>query len=190
MSDPFIGEIKAFGFNFAPRGWALCNGQILPINQNTALFSLLGNIYGGDGRTTFALPDLRGRAPIHFGQGPGLSYFPQGIPSGVESVTLTATEMPSHTHNITMESIQARLKGVADEAENKTISASSALAQPETAEIYSNETPTVEMNPESISISGSASCLPTGGSLGHYNVSPCLAVNWCIALTGIFPSRS
>src|SRR5215213_5859350 len=98
MADPYIGEIRMFAGNFAPRGWALCNGQLLSISQNTALFSLLGTMYGGNGQTTFALPDLRGRVPLHFGQGPGLSNYVEGEVGGTETVTLTTGEMPSHNH--------------------------------------------------------------------------------------------
>src|SRR5215213_5449370 len=98
MSEPFVGEIRIVGFNFAPRGWAMCNGQILPIAQNTALFSLLGTTYGGNGQTTFALPDLRSRVPIHFGQGPGLSNYDLGQVSGTESDTLIVNNLPAHTH--------------------------------------------------------------------------------------------
>src|SRR5438270_2669849 len=98
MSEPFLGEIRMFGGNFAPRGWSLCNGQLLPIAQNTALFSLLGTTYGGNGQTTFALPDLRGRVPLHWGQGPGLSNYDLGEQTGTESVTLLSTQMPAHSH--------------------------------------------------------------------------------------------
>jgi len=100
MSEPFVGEIRMFGFNFAPQGWALCNGQLLPISQNTALFSLLGTTYGGDGRTTFALPDMRSRVPVCQGQGPGLSPYAEGQAGGAETVTLAATQMPGHTHPV------------------------------------------------------------------------------------------
>ena len=100
MADPFIAEIRIFPFNFAPQGWALCNGQIMPISQNTALFSLLGTMYGGNGQTTFGLPDLRGRFPNHFGQGPGLSNYDQGQVSGTENVTLTVQQMSAHGHTV------------------------------------------------------------------------------------------
>src|SRR5262245_10977384 len=100
MADPFVAEIRIFGFNFAPRGWALCNGQVLPISQNTALFALLGSTYGGDGKTTFALPDLQGRVPMHPGQGPGLSLHDLGETGGTAAVTLQPSEMPAHTHTL------------------------------------------------------------------------------------------
>jgi len=166
--EPFIGQIQAFGFNFAPQGWAKCDGQLLPISQNQALFSLLGTTYGGDGRTTFALPDLRGRVPMNYGQGPGLSNHPIGQKSGLENVTLTIAEMPSHGHSLhgikKMDQIGGTKHGVVrnDYAP-------------------SDGTPTVSLGTDTV--------IPTGGGQPHTNMQPYLAINYCIALTGIFPSR-
>ncbi|MEX0331516.1 MAG: phage tail protein [Puniceicoccaceae bacterium] len=173
MSEPFIGEIKLYGFTFAPRGWALCDGQLLAIAQNQALFSLLGTIYGGDGRTSFGLPDLRGRVPIHFGQGPGLSNRQLGQKSGEEWITLTANQMPSHNHPI------VTIDGVGDK---KTPSGNFLSIANDGEANYSSST----VDPKS-QLSGSSS---TGGNQAHYNMPPFLTVNFSIALTGIYPSRS
>jgi microcystin-dependent protein len=190
MTDPFIGQITAFGFNFAPRGWAQCNGQLMPVAQNTALFSLLGTTYGGDGRTTFALPDLRGRVPINYGTGPGLSTYQIGQRSGIEYVTLNALEMPSHSHNVSVSSIAATLKGLADEADGTNVTGAS-LANPESGAIYSGDAPDTAMHADSIQVTGGDVTLaPTGGSQPHMNMQPFLVVNWCIALLGLFPSRN
>lgn len=171
MSDPFVGEIRMFAGNFAPRGWAFCNGQLIPINQNTALFSLLGTLYGGDGRSTFALPDLRGRTPIHFGQGPGLSNYPQGERGGTEQVTLTPEQLPAHSHAL-----------LASDAEGDQRTPNHhALATPEEGLIYSATAPTAVMAKGAIA--------PTGSSQPHENRPPYLAVNYIIALFGIFPTR-
>jgi microcystin-dependent protein len=170
MSDPFIGELRLFGFTFAPRGWALCNGQILSIAQNTALFSLLGTTYGGNGQTTFALPDLRGRVPIHFGQGPGLSNYAQGEVAGVESVTLNTTQLPAHTHQV----------AAASTATSK--SPSGALPAFTSGGSSYGTTPDLAMLPGMVG--------PSGNNLPHENRQPYLALNWCIALQGIFPSRN
>ncbi|WHM40899.1 tail fiber protein [Streptomyces sp. BPTC-684] len=169
MSEPFVGEIRMVGFNFAPRGWAQCNGQLLPISQNTALFALLGTTYGGDGRTTFALPDLRGRVPLHQGAGPGLSPRTLGESTGAETVVLTAGQLPSHTHT---------LKGAATRQDTNRVTGA-ALSN---SGYYSTQTPTADMHPEAVAA--------TGGSQPHDNVQPVLCVNFVIALEGIFPSRS
>jgi microcystin-dependent protein len=174
MSEPFIGEIRAFGFNFAPRGWANCSGQLLPISQNTALFSLLGTTYGGDGRTTFALPDLRGRVAVNQGQGPGLRNYTIGEMSGEEAHTLTINEAPAHTHLL-----NATNAGGNQQTPQNTFIATDAAGN--TAGFASGP-PTVTMNQASLGISG--------GSQPHNNLSPYLAVNYCIALQGIFPSRN
>lgn len=175
-SDPFIGQIQMVGFNFAPRGWAFCDGQILPITQHTALFSLLGTTYGGDGRTTFGLPDLRGRVAIHPGNGPGLSSYSWGERGGVETVTLTQGQMPSHNHT-------AVLRGKDDRGDNATPNENS-LAGKKGTKIYSSETPDVNLHVDSINI-GDA-----GGNQAHENRMPYLSVYHTIALEGIFPSRN
>ena len=167
MSEPFLGEIRAFGFNFAPRGWAMCNGQLLPIAQNTALFSLLGTTYGGNGQTTFALPDLRGRVPVHMGQGHGLSNRIQGEQSGEENHTLIITEMPAHAH-----------AQPASNAEQDTNRPGNAV--PAKGGVYAGSTDGTVMDAST----------PTGGSQPHNNMQPYLVLNYCIALQGIFPSRN
>jgi microcystin-dependent protein len=171
MSEPFLGMIAIYGFNFAPRGWAMCSGQILPIAQNTALFSLLGTTYGGNGQTTFALPDLRGRVPIHFGQGPGLSSYDLGQSAGTETVTLTVQEIPSHTHQVNASD--------GDASSNKPDGA--LLCQ---GNQYNQAPPPLTaMSANMIPPSG-------GGNQPHPNLQPYLALNFCIALEGIFPSRN
>jgi microcystin-dependent protein len=172
MSEPFIGEIRIFGFNFAPRGWALCSGQIMSIAQNTALFSLLGTMYGGNGQTTFALPDLRGRMPNHFGQGPGLSNYSQGQVSGVESVTLLQGNIPAHTHLIACSTDDAT-----------TADPSNAFPSAFTSKIYA-------ASPTAGKIMNPAMASQVGGNQPHDNMPPYLTLNFCIALEGIFPSRN
>jgi microcystin-dependent protein len=172
MSEPLIGEIRMFAGNFAPRGWAFCNGQLIAISQNTALFSLLGTTYGGDGRTTFALPDLRGRVPLHAGNGPGLSNYPLGQRGGVEQVALSIEQMPNHSHTLMAASVPADALSPADRT----------LATPEETPIYSASEPNVVLAKTAIA--------PTGSSQPHENRPPYLTVNYIIALFGIFPTRS
>jgi microcystin-dependent protein len=169
MADPFIGQIQQFGFNYAPSGWAFCNGQTMAIAQNQALFALLGTMYGGDGVQTFKLPDLQGRLALHFGQSPGTSAYTQGAVGGTESVTLTTTQLPQHTHNL-MASSAAKL--VATPAANGLGGFS----------MYINLAPDSTLNPASIGL--------TGGSQPHENRQPIMVINWCIALVGLFPSRN
>ncbi len=171
MSEPFLGEIRMFGFSFAPDGWALCNGQLLPISQNTALFSLLGTTYGGDGTTTFAVPDLQSRVPVHQGQGAGLSSRVQGQAGGTETVTLAATQMPEHTHPVKASS-SAAASGI---PEGRAMARSS-------SHIYHDPDASTVMNAKML---GDA-----GGSEPHGNIQPYLVLNFCISLTGIFPSQS
>ena len=172
MSEPFIAEIRIFGFNFAPRGWAFCNGQLLPISQNTALFALIGTIYGGDGRTTFGLPNLQGRAPLHPGNGPGLSPYRLGEGSGSENVALTASQLPAHTHQMRCNSGAANSQTPVDNF----------LA--------------MELSPATMYAGGANDSMaadaigPTGGSQAHNTMQPFLTLNFCIALIGIFPSRN
>jgi microcystin-dependent protein len=172
MSEPFVGEIRMFGFGFAPQGWAPCNGQLMPIAENPALFDLLGTTYGGDGQATFALPDLRSRVPAGQGQGPGLSAYAEGQAGGAETVTLAAAQMPGHTHPVKASSNAAD----SDRPEGRALARSAGhiyTAQPDTSTV---------MNADMLG--------DTGGSQPHDNIQPYLAVNFCIALVGIFPSRS
>jgi len=170
QSTGFLGQIIIVPYNFAPKGWMTCDGQILPISQNTALFSLLGTLYGGDGRTTFALPDLRGRVPIGFGQEPGLSNYDQGQTGGTEVVTLTITQMPTHSH------VPIGTASVAN-----TGSPSGAYWSTPRAFLYSSSAPTVDMNPAAIGI--------VGGSQPHDHLKPFLVMTYVIAIQGIYPPR-
>lgn len=170
--EPFIGEISVFAGNFPPRGWAFCDGQILAIASNTALFSLLGTTYGGDGRTTFGLPDLRGRVPVHAGQGPGLSPYPLGALLGVEYVTLTQNQMPAHTH------LANGNPGVATSA---TPADSVWAASPSGVPTYAAPTQVAAM--------AGAAVDPAGGNLPHDNMQPYLGLNFIIALQGVYPPR-
>lgn len=177
-SQPFLGEIMIFAGNFAPRGYAFCNGQQMSIAQNTALFSILGTTYGGNGQTTFGLPDLRGRVPIHSGnsQGPGLSPYVLGEQTGTESVTLLSTEIPVHSHSFGI--------NVYNGPGNSGTAANNVLANEATGQtaIYSNQAANASM---AGGTSGTA-----GGNQPHNNLQPVLALNFCIALEGIFPSRN
>ena len=192
-SDPLLGEIKMVGFGFAPRGYAKCDGQLLPIAQNSALFSLLGTTYGGDGRTTFGLPDLRGRVAIHPGEGPGLSEYRWGQKGGVEMVTLNTSQIPSHNHSAstTVDSIDATLNGI-DSRGDKATPGSHSLASKSRTNIYSSSAPNVAMHADSISATGTASTTVnnTGGNQAHENRMPYLSIYHVIATVGIFPSRS
>jgi microcystin-dependent protein len=171
MSEPFLGEIRMFGGNFAPRGWAFCNGQILSIAQNTALFSLLGTTYGGNGQTTFALPDLRGRSPMHWGQGPGLTNRTLGERSGTEAVKLTRSQMPAHSHEMRATGTPA----------NSVAPVNRLLA------VGGNQ---YQATWDQATVMSSRSIGPTGSDQPHANMHPYLAVSFIIALEGIFPSRN
>ena len=172
MSEPFLAEIRIVGFNFAPRGWATCDGQILPINQNQSLYSLLGTTYGGDGRTSFALPDLRGRAPIHFGTpSDGSISHTLGSKTGEETHSLTANEIPSHTHspqgtNTTVNS---------NDPTNRLLGSNSGTP-------YRDNGTRVDMAADMIA--------NEGGNVGHENMQPFTTLNFCIAIQGLFPSRN
>ena len=177
MSDPFVGEIRMFAGNFAPRSWAFCDGQLLAVSQNDALFSLLGTIYGGDGRTTFGLPDLRGRVPLHAGQGPGLTNRRLGSKGGSETVTLTTNQIPSHRHTLSA----TPNAGDSMSPVNK-VPALTPLASGAGRPWYSDETPDTQMS--------STAFTNSGGSRSHINEMPTLCVNFIIALFGIYPSRN
>jgi microcystin-dependent protein len=173
MSNPYIGEIRMFAGNFAPQGWAECAGQLLPIAENDALFTLIGTTYGGDGQETFALPDLRGRIPIHAGQGAGLSTRTLGEVGGVETVTLTTNQLPVHTHP---------LMGSVDNA-TQASPANNILAQPSTIDLYRPATvPSVALSPNAITA--------VGGSQPHENQQPFLCITFIISLFGVFPTQS
>ena len=179
MAEPFISQIEAFAFNFAPKGWALCAGQTLPINQNQALFSLLGTTFGGNGTTTFVLPDLRGRLANGFGQGPGLANYNLGQQGGEETHTLTVTETPPHSHLINANN-NGTTGGSSTPGGGVTLGAGYANQTGSPAvNIYSTAAPTIAMG----------SLGPAGGQ-PHENRMPFLALNYCIALQGIFPSRN
>jgi microcystin-dependent protein len=175
MADPFLAEIRIFPFNFAPKGWAFCDGQILPLSQNTALFSLLGTTYGGDGKSNFALPNMQGNAPMHPGQGPGLSLHDLGETGGSETVTLLQSEIPSHNHTMMAQNQPAQLDAPAPD---RTISRSSGGFAYKAAPY----TTVVPFNPSMLG--------PTGGDLPHNNMMPYLTLNFCIALQGVFPPRT
>jgi len=178
MSSPFIGEIKMFGGTFAPRGYAFCDGQLLPIAQNSALFSLLGTTYGGDGRTTFALPDLRGRVAIHQGNGPGLSNYRLGQKAGAESVTLTTAQLPPHSHAATAHAVAPA--GNSNDAAGNFWADDAGGA----SATYHGGPANATMNAGAVSIANA------GGGSPHTNVQPYLVINYIIALVGLFPSRS
>lgn len=171
MSEPFIGSILLFCGNFAPRGYALCNGQLLSIAQNTALFSILGTTYGGDGQSTFALPDLRGRVPNHFGQGPGLSDYALGEVGGSEAETMTTSQMPSHSHQLIANAAPGTVTRPDGGVLARAAAANFAPAPDGTA-----------MNPGALSAAGGGQPIPI--------LQPFLTINFCIALEGIFPSRN
>lgn len=172
MADPFVAEIRIFPFNFAPRGWAFCDGQLLPLSQNTALFSLLGTTYGGNGMSNFALPDLQGRAPMHPGLGPGLSLHDLGETGGSDTVTLIQSEIPSHSHTLRAGVIDPADTNVPGPNASITLSTGGTLFQPAGNATMAFET-----------------LAPAGGSLPHNNMQPYLTFYFNIALQGVFPPR-
>ena len=176
MSDQFVAEIRIFPFNFPPTGWALCNGQLMPLSQNTALFALLGTTYGGDGKSTFALPDMQGNAPMQPGQGQGLSLRDLGEIGGTQTVTLLTSEIPAHAHSI---GNAVNVNGDSPSPVGRVFAESAAGRG--LAAFYQPAPPTGKINPNSL--------LPTGGSQPHNNMQPYLTLNFCIALQGIFPQR-
>jgi len=172
--DPFVAEIRIFPFNFAPKGWAFCDGQILPLSQNTALFSLLGTTYGGDGKSNFALPNMQGNAPMHPGQGPGLSLHDLGETGGSETVSLLESEIPSHSHsmgaqNVPLGTVQTPTGNV--------------FSHPASGNLFNKANPVVvNMADQTLA--------PAGGDQPHNNMQPYLTLNFCIALQGVFPPRT
>jgi microcystin-dependent protein len=174
--DPFVAEIRIFPFNFAPKGWAFCDGQLMPLSQNTALFSLLGTVYGGDGKSTFALPDLQGSVPMHpgnFGPGPGLSQHSLGEMGGSETVTLLDSEMPVHTHTV--------MSVATTFGANTNVPTGNAFAESAQGNAYTPAANLVQMSEEALT--------PVGGDQPHNNMQPYLTLNFCIALQGVFPAR-
>lgn len=171
MNDPFVAEICMFPFNFAPTGWAFCNGQLMPLSQNTALFALLGTTYGGDGKTTFALPNLMDAVPLGAGQGQGLTMWDLGASSGSDHITLLQSEIPAHTHTFRASAITA----------DSPLPQNVYVATPTSDNIYRAGSPNVTMAPEMLA--------PAGGSLPHNNLMHYLTINYCIALQGVFPQR-
>jgi microcystin-dependent protein len=176
MSEPFLGEIMIVGFNFAPRSWAFCDGQLLPINQNQSLYSLLGTTYGGDGRTTFALPDLRSRTPVHPGDMISL-----GEKGGVETITLNISELPAHTHEVRGTSATADSRRAGFDA-NRSFGTTDHLSDPDPDLLYGSASNLVPMH--------SGTIPNAGGSQAHSNIQPMLVLNFVIALQGLFPSRN
>jgi microcystin-dependent protein len=175
MADPFVAEIRIFPFNFAPKGWAFCDGQLLPLSQNTALFSLLGTTYGGNGKSNFALPNMQGNAPMHPGQGPGLSLHDLGETGGSPFVTLLESEIPSHSH---------AMRGSSDPSDN-FVAVGNMLAKVvgRGNNLYSQTiTPLAMLNDNALA--------PAGGDLPHNNMMPYLTLSFCIALQGVFPPRT
>ena len=175
MADPFVAEIRIFPFNFAPKGWAWCDGQLLPLSQNTALFSLLGTTYGGNGKSNFALPDLQGRAPMHPGQGPGLSLHDLGETGGSETVTLLESEIPAHAHAFNVSS-QLGLENLPNVG-----GAGQLFAMGDGINLYGPANNLVSMAPEALP--------PAGGDQPHNNLQPYLTFYFNIALQGVFPPR-
>jgi microcystin-dependent protein len=173
MADPFVAEIRMFPFNFAPKGWAWCNGQLLPLSQNTALFSLLGTTYGGNGKSNFALPDLQGRAPMQPGQGPGLSLHDLGETGGSDTVSLLESEMPNHNHS---------LNTFNDVGEDRIAGPTESLARSTGGLLYAAPAAMTPMSDNALP--------PAGGDQPHNNMMPYLTVYFCIALQGVFPPRT
>jgi microcystin-dependent protein len=174
VADPFVAEIRVFPFYFAPKGWAFCDGQLLPLSQNTALFSLLGTTYGGDGKSTFALPDLQGSAAMHSGQGQGLALRDLGEIGGTENVTLLESEMPAHNHTLMAGNVE-------DDGNLQVGAPNRVLAKSANGQAYGPAASLVTMAPQALS--------PAGGSLPHNNMQPYLTLSFCIALQGVFPPR-
>ena len=181
MADPFVAEIRIFPFNFAPKGWAFCDGQLLPLSQNTALFSLLGTTYGGNGKSNFALPNMQGNAPMHPGQGPGLSLHDLGETGGSETVSLLESEIPSHSHSLAATSNQATSASPAGNTFAKGFW-DTGQGQTGAVNLYSTQAPTVQLADTAIA--------PAGGDQPHNNMMPYLTLSFCIALQGVFPPRT
>lgn len=174
MADPFVAEIRIFPFNFAPKGWAFCDGQLLPLSQNTALFSLLGTTYGGNGKSNFALPNMQGNAPMHPGQGPGLSLHDLGETGGSQTVSLLESEIPSHSHAVNV--------GGNFDVGDSNVPTGNIMAKSASGFAY--------IPPANLTIMGFQTLSPAGGDQPHNNMQPYLTLNFCIALQGVFPPRT
>ncbi len=183
MADPFVAEIRIFPFNFAPKGWAWCDGQLLPLSQNTALFSLLGTTYGGNGKSNFALPDLQGRAPMHPGQGPGLSLHDLGETGGSETVTLLESEIPAHSHTLRLAEDGVRALNPPTGAYVGTVEAARVAWE------LKPVPPTFAASPANALLAVEA-LTPAGGDAPHNNMQPYMTCYFCIALQGVFPPRT
>jgi microcystin-dependent protein len=190
MADQFVGQILLFSCNFAPTGFAMCQGQVIAISQNTALFSLLGTMYGGDGKSTFALPDLRGRVPMGVGQGPGLSSRVLGEIPGSDSVTLLLAEAAAHTHSVDVSGLAATVHASSAGANNASpVGDVPAVESPTTPATYSTAAPDTLMAAGTVLVGGTMTASAIGGAQPHDNHQPYQTLNYCIALTGVFPSR-
>lgn len=187
--EPFIGQIMMFAGNFEPRGWAFCDGRLLPISQYTALFSILGTMYGGDGRTTFGLPDLRGRAAVGMGRGPGLSNRTIGEKGGSETTTLLVSNLPSHEHSVPPAPVKASSQPATEQVPgtNGASTLASPSANGRASVVYNNQQPDVTLNTGQAGVLNSGF---TGGNIPINNMQPFTGMNYVIALVGIFPSRS
>ena len=190
MNAPFVGQIFMFGFNFPPKGHAFCRGQIMPIAQNTALFSLLGTTFGGDGQTTYALPNLQGRAPVGVGQGAGLSAYDLGQETGSGTVTLLPPQMPSHAHAFDANNMKGTLR-CRDERGNQRSPAGNVLARESSGVTapFAGGTLAASMAPAAVGLTGAPALMAAGGGQPHNNMQPYLVLNYCIALSGVFPAR-
>lgn len=186
MSEPFLGQVEVFSFNFPPKGWTTCSGQLLSIQQNAALFALLGTMYGGDGRVNFGLPDLRGRVPVGWGQGHGLSPYDLGQKGGEEAHTLITQEMAAHNHSFNVDTNNPASNNTNVPSTSvvlgNTVGKLSGSANPFNLYLYTSGAPAGTLDPHSIGLSG--------GGQAHNNIMPYLALNFCISLIGIFPSRN
>jgi microcystin-dependent protein len=177
MSQPYVGQILMFGGNFAPAGWMFCAGQLIPISENETLFNLIGTTYGGDGQSTFALPDLRGRAPVHMGQGQGLSNYTIGEPFGVEQVTLTTQQIPGHNHTV---NVLTGTQGNQSKVANNVVLSDELTTQSSALTYVNNTANSVALGPKTIG--------PNGGSQPHENHQPLLVINYIISMFGVYPS--
>ncbi len=187
--DGYIGEIKLFGGNFAPRDWQYCNGQLLPINEYTSLYAIIGTFYGGDGHTTVGLPDLRGRCVIGAGHGPGLSNYPLGAKVGAETVTLTSAQMPAHTHNA-VPNLTGKIRCNDQLSDHESPVGNTLAVFKEDKNAFNTQAPDADMHDNTLAIEGSVTLENSGGNQAHANIQPSLGLNYIICVNGLFPQRS